>query len=151
MAYILERDGSFCADHEHIECPRCAALAESNTGLPGRARQNVPIQQTKGDEMTHTPRPWIAKPRSALNDGAQDETLDGLGWDIDGPPQASLRGQYRKRADAFLAAAAPDLLAACEAVDRVIPYLMPGPVYLSVDEVKQIRAAIRKAKGDQLG
>lgn len=64
--------------------------------------------------MEHTPGPWKAVPRSVLNDGTQDETGDGLGWDIEGPPEPQLRGQFKKAADAHLIATAPDFLKAAK-------------------------------------
>ena len=57
----------------------------------------------------HTPGPWTAKPRSVLNDGTQDQTSDGLGWDIEGPPEPQLRGQFKLAADARLIAASPTM------------------------------------------
>lgn len=50
-----------------------------------------------------TPAPWMAHARHVHNDGNQDE-MDGLGWDLDGPPKPLLRGQFAKAADAKLAA-----------------------------------------------
>ena len=59
--------------------------------------------------LNHTPGPWKAVPRSSDNDGTHDER-GGLGWDIEGPPEPTLRGQFSLAADAYLTAAAPDLL-----------------------------------------
>ena len=63
--------------------------------------------------MEHTPGPWTASARHSSNDGTQDE-MSGLGWEIEGPPEPMLRGQFAKAADAYLIAAAPDLLEALE-------------------------------------
>ena len=60
----------------------------------------------------HTPGPWKARARCVTNDGTQDE-MAGLGWNIEGPREPS-RGQFSKAADAYLVAAAPDLLEALE-------------------------------------
>ena len=65
--------------------------------------------------MTHTPGPWTAEPRHVHNDGTQDESA-GLGWDVEGPPEPMLRGQFARAADAKLVAAAPDLLEASRLV-----------------------------------
>lgn len=55
-----------------------------------------------------TPGPWIAVARHCHNDGDQDE-MDGLGWDVDGPPDA-MRGQYSRAGDAkFIALARQDI------------------------------------------
>ncbi len=45
-----------------------------------------------------TPEPWVAVARHSDNDGTQDE-MDGLGWDIEGPPEP-MRGQFSRCADA---------------------------------------------------
>ena len=66
-----------------------------------------------------TPGPWKARPRSILNDGNQDEII-GLGWSIMGPPEPELGGQFPRAADAYLMAAAPELLAACMMVERLV-------------------------------
>ena len=63
------------------------------------------------NKIGHTPAPWRAVPRDSDNDGSQDERA-GLGWDVEGPPEATLRGQFARAADAKLAAAAPELLEA---------------------------------------
>ena len=60
-----------------------------------------------------TPGPWHARPRNINNDLTQD-AIAGLGWDVLGPPEPMLRGQFAKAADAYLVAAAPDILAALE-------------------------------------
>ena len=65
-----------------------------------------------------TPGPWMAYPRNVDNDGTQDE-LCGSGWEIDGPPEPQLRGQFSRAADAYLIAAAPELLEACIAVEQL--------------------------------
>lgn len=45
-----------------------------------------------------TPEPWVAVARHCDNDGTQDE-MDGLGWDVEGPPEP-MRGQFSRCADA---------------------------------------------------
>ena len=66
----------------------------------------------------HTPGPWKARARCVTNDGTQDE-MAGLGWNIEGPPEPS-RGQFSKAADAYLVAAAPDLLAALKKAEAAL-------------------------------
>ncbi len=56
-----------------------------------------------------TPEPWVAVARHSGNDGTQDE-MDGLGWDIEGPPKP-MRGQFSRCADAQLAAHSPEYVA----------------------------------------
>lgn len=65
--------------------------------------------------MAHTPGPWRAEHRHS-GAGATDDETGGLGWDIVGPPEPSMRGQFARAADARLVAAAPELLAACKAL-----------------------------------
>ena len=107
--------------------------------------------------MNSTPGPWFARPRHVDNDGTQDE-MGGLGWDIEGPPEPMLRGQFALAGDAYLVASAPllkeinaELLAALAACERWIDSVTGGfgvheqleaghPLFLA-------RAAIRKATG----
>ena len=58
-----------------------------------------------------TPKPWVAVPRHGNHD--KDE-MSGLGWDIEGPPEPMLRGQFALAADAHKAAAAPELFDALQ-------------------------------------
>ena len=97
-----------------------------------------------------TPGPWMAYPRNVDNDGTQDE-LCGLGWEIDGPPEPQLRGQFSRAADAYLIAAAPELLAACMMVERLVA-LAEFPCGALITAGRQLaelgpllRAAIAKA------
>ena len=62
--------------------------------------------------------PWIAKPRHIDNDGFQDQ-IDGLGWDLEGPPVPMLRGQFARAADAYAAAASPDMVDVLISVSRL--------------------------------
>lgn len=56
-----------------------------------------------------TPAPWEACPRHVHNTGDQDE-MSGLGWEVDGPPEPMLRGQFSKAGDAiFIAHARTDV------------------------------------------
>jgi hypothetical protein len=90
-----------------------------------------------------TPGPWRATHRHTGGPFGPDvNEMGGLGWVIEGPPEASLRGQFARGADAFLVAAAPDLLAACEAA---LPCL-EDPADAEV--LKQVQAAISGARGE---
>ena len=42
--------------------------------------------------------------------------MSGLGWDIDGPLEPMLRGQFSRAADARLVASAPDMYQALRAI-----------------------------------
>ena len=97
-------------------------------------------------EPKHTPGPWRALHRHSC--GKATDEIGGLGWDIFGPPEPMLRGQFAKAADAHLVAAAPELLAACEAALAI----MDGAIGIAFPEEKaQLAAAIRKAKGEADG
>ncbi|MHB1524948.1 MAG: hypothetical protein ACYCZN_01485 [Candidatus Dormibacteria bacterium] len=54
-----------------------------------------------------TPGPWRAQHRCVGCTDADDESC-GLGLEIEGPPEASMRGQFALGADARFIAAAPD-------------------------------------------
>jgi hypothetical protein len=100
--------------------------------------------------MKHTPGPWDAWHRH-INGRLNDDEIDGLGWNIDGPPKP-MRGQFSLAAyeylflickhtgDARLVAAAPDLLAAAQE--------MVKQNYNSIGAQK-LRDAIAKAVGDE--
>ena len=97
----------------------------------------------------HTPGPWIARSRHNYPD--RDECC-GLGWEIEGPPEPQLRGQFAKAADAYLIAAAPDLLAALERLrygDGCHCRFTPNWKGNHSDACNQARAAIAKARGEQ--
>jgi hypothetical protein len=71
-----------------------------------------------------TPPPWLAVPRDSTLP-PEHEGLSGLGWDIEGPPEPQLRGQFARGADArFIAESRVD-----------VPAL--------IAEVRRLRAAIR--------
>ena len=95
----------------------------------------------------HTSGPWKARARCITNDGTQDE-MAGLGWNIEGPPEPT-RGQFAKAADAYLVAAAPDLL---EALKKAEAALTIASSYVNMEQrymrssLESIRDAIAKAK-----
>ena len=95
----------------------------------------------------HTAGPWKARARCVTNDGTQDE-MAGLGWNIEGPPEPT-RGQFFKAADAYLAAASPEMYKALKAmVDHFGPlednHLVHKTARLAT---KKAKAAIAKAEG----
>lgn len=105
----------------------------------------------------HTPGPWTAQQdlRSYRNQGV---ITDGpFAWGIYSPSYriAKVEEDFGPRtidvtaADAFLLAAAPDLLAACEAaLERLLdPYLGEDDERQS-DEIDMLAAAIAKATGN---
>lgn len=97
----------------------------------------------------HTPGPWQAEHCHA-GAKANDDELGGLGWDVVGPPEPALRGMFARAADAHLIAAAPDLLAACMAMDQELMFLAAqgrAREKPSLEVIHQLRAAIAKAKG----
>lgn len=108
-----------------------------------------------GKMPAHTPGPWKAKHRHRYASPTDDEYA-GVGWDIEGPPEPMFRGQFEKAADAYLIAAAPDLLAACERLlECGEEWLECFVVDLSLDpdaiandpDLNIARRAIAKAKG----
>ena len=88
-----------------------------------------------------TPGPWTARPLSGLNDGTQDK-ITGLGWSITGPPEPQLRGQFSRAADAYLVAAAPELL---EALEELLEWEL-SMAGLGHPRLDKARAAIAKAR-----
>ncbi len=94
----------------------------------------------ESDMSNHTPGPWEAKPSCC---GPH------WGWHVNGPPEGEYRdGIFEFEADAKLVAAAPDLLAACQAAERRYSRAWVGgtPVDTSSRrELEQLRAAIAKA------
>ena len=100
-------------------------------------------------ESEYTKGNWVAKARHVRNDGTQDE-ITGMGWDVEGPPVPLVRGQFTKAADAYLVAAAPDLL---EELEWAYSQLCLHPDWCDANHPvlkprhDAIRAAIAKAKG----
>ena len=104
----------------------------------------------------HTPGPWKAVPRDVDADKPGNMDIgesSGLGWDIEGPPEPQLRGQFAKGSDAQLIAAAPELLAALEHVkDCLRPFIEnteKGIVKGKPMKLSVICSAIAKAKGER--
>ena len=103
----------------------------------------------------HTPGPWKALHRHVR--GKHTDEVNGLGWDIFGPPEPMLRGQFARAADAHLVAAAPELLAACEKwrlLTRAAKALKAHDLDLAAELWllrEEMRAAVRKAKGEADG
>lgn len=101
----------------------------------------------------HTPGKWKAVHRHS--DGkATDDEMAGLGWDIEGPPEASNRGQFERAADAHLVAAAPDMYAALLSVIEALEWVAtPGGTQVNVAlnaaryEINSIERAT-KGQGD---
>lgn len=91
--------------------------------------------------MTDQKRGWKAAHRAVNAEPTSDE-IDGLGWDIEGVEQPMLRGMFAKAEDAYLAAAAPDMLAALEGVAARCCGEYPGH-----PETLVVLAAIAKATG----
>ena len=66
-----------------------------------------------------TEAPWIAHPRS-IHNSDDGEERSGLGFDIDGPPEPQLRGQFSRGKDAvFIAHARTDIPALIAEVRRL--------------------------------
>ena len=82
----------------------------------------------------HTPGPWRAVHRHS-HGGADDDELAGLGWEIEGPAEPALRGQFARAADARLAAKAPTLYEALREIASLAggPNLDEGTVHIIAD------------------
>jgi hypothetical protein len=66
-----------------------------------------------------TPGPWLASHRCVDRTPDDDESC-GLGLEIDGPPEAYLRGQFARSADAqFIAAARTDIPALLDTIEAL--------------------------------
>lgn len=73
------------------------------------AKQQEAEEIAAGTRYRPTPRPWTARHRHVDAQNHDDE-IGGLGWEIEGPPEATLRGQFQRAADAHAVAANPDML-----------------------------------------
>jgi len=102
--------------------------------------------------MKHTPGPWIAHPCPPdVNKGnfwiAGPLTLDGYS-DIAEINTVTTRGHDETKANAFLMAAAPELLEACKAALNFLDYIPPSDKKWSkVEVLDMLDAAIAKAEG----
>lgn len=68
-----------------------------------------------------TPGPWRATHRHVYGRPHDDE-IDGLGWNIHGPPQP-MRGMIARAADAHAIAAVPEMVGALKSVPTPEDYL----------------------------
>ena len=97
----------------------------------------------------HTSGPWTTYHRHS-EASPHDDELDGLGWQLQGPEEPMLRGTFAKAADAYLVAAAPDLL---DALKRAESALAIAASYVNREQASMqraldaARAAIAKARG----
>jgi len=67
-----------------------------------------------------TPGPWKVVHRDVRYTGEDDESLAGLGLDVDGPPTPMLRGMFQRGADAqFIAHAREDIPALIAEYTRI--------------------------------
>ena len=80
--------------------------------------------------LIHTPRPWYVYER------------EGYSWAVIGPPQTMPDSSFKHKANAYLIAAAPDMLAALEAVCET-------GAAMDINVVERVWAAIAKAKGEE--
>ena len=94
----------------------------------------------------HTPGPWMACHRSINAKGWEDEQ-SGLGWEIMGPPEPLLRGQFAKASDARLIAAAPDLLEALQNLAGPFTCVCQSRNESHSDICKSVKVALQKARG----
>lgn len=100
------------------------------------------------DKATHTPGPWLAAEDEVGTN--PDICIEAIGYGIIADVGGGL--PHVRRANARLIAAAPDLLAACEAALHDSEYMEPGKVYhgpgheLTRETKAMLRAAIARAK-----
>jgi hypothetical protein len=117
----------------------------------------------------HTDGPWKIRPNGTMSGRwltiyVDDESWDGgirellqsdtievnVARDDDEERWQPTEHAEEIKAAVLLAAAAPSLLAACEAVLRVAEDAsLPGPVYLSIAEREDLKAAVAKARGKE--
>ena len=85
-------------------------------------------------KIDHTPGPWRAVHRHA-HGGPDDDERAGLGWEIEGPAEPMLRGQFARAADARLVAAAPTLYEALREIAGLAggPDMDEGTVHIIAD------------------
>ena len=98
---------------------------------------SAPFEDTKGDDMKGKGKPIIVQPKRSwrcYDDAEQASVYDDQHKKIAGPIEDR---------DAFLIAAAPELLAACEELLSI-----PQIALEAAGSVKRARAAVRKAKGE---
>jgi hypothetical protein len=85
--------------------------------------------------------------------------MGGLGWEIEGPPDATLRGQFARAADAHLIAAAPEMYEALVELGRFLSFDMPSSLAfdLGMDTgfheefemaCNKVVAVLKKAQGE---
>lgn len=87
------------------------------------------IQEIRERHAASTPGEWVATHRHSQCT-ADDDEQSGLGLEIQGPPEASNRGQFERGADArFIAHAhqdVPFLLAEIERLESVLRQIRDG-------------------------
>ena len=98
-------------------------------------------------QLDYTPGPWKAVPRST--DALEEDYF--LGWEIEGPPEA-MRGQFARGDDARLAAAAPDLYQALQAINARLDAPVDNPekfcrAFLDVGQI--VDEALKAVEGEK--
>lgn len=92
--------------------PTLAEMREQRTEVAGRiaqARQEKEEAEiASGVRYRPTPPPWTAEHRH-VHGTEKDDSIGGLGWEVKGPPDAPMRGQFARAADAHFAAACWDM------------------------------------------
>lgn len=74
-----------------------------------------------------TPGPWEAYSRD-ISGRVDSDKSSGLGWDIDGPPEPRLRGQFANGHDAILIAASRAIVPTRAAQMRVLAQTMQSVI-----------------------
>ena len=116
------------------------------------------IAEMRTREQAATPGPWYPRHR-ATDCTPDDDERSGLGLEVDGPPEAMLRGQFARAADAAFIAAAradvPDLLAeverlraALEAAKPKRPDYGPGTIWTHEGPPPEVWWAEKEATND---
>ena len=86
-----------------------------------------------------TPGPWTATCRDM---DQQSGRHSGLGWEIEGPPEPILRGQFALAEDAqFIAHAREDIPALLAEVDRLRAYIVKAQEDFAIQVVANDRLA----------
>ena len=116
-----------------------------------------------GTRYRPTPEPWTPRHRSVGSDEKSD-SIGGLGWEIEGPPEAPMRGQFGRAADAHFVGATWTMYNALAEIATSAPALEAGiakaamakampliPLDELIEEAFRTHCGVAPANGDSGG